>query len=153
MKKIIIIVVAVLVAGVGGAASAVLILGSDSDADVVESVEGEAAEPEVVEETRDPIYWSLDPKFTITYNAGGLRYLQLSMEAMSYEQKAIDSLKANMPAVRNSVIMLLSAQEFESLTSMEGKEALRGSVLETVQQAIRSDEQLEEIFFTTFILQ
>ena len=153
MKLVIIIAVAVLVAGGGGAAAAMLLLGSDNESEIVESAEGEIVEPEVVEETRDPIYWTLDPKFTITYNAGGLRYLQVSMEVMSYEQKAIDSMIANMPAVRNAVIMLLSAQEFESLTTMEGKEALRASVLDTVQGAIRSQEKLEEVFFTSFILQ
>lgn len=151
MKKIILIVVIALVTGIGGAAAAFLLLGGEETAEPGESVAAEPAAP--AEESRDPIYWSLDPKFTITYNVDGLRYLQVSMEVMSYEQSAIDSLKANMPAVRNSVIMLLSAQDFESLVDVEGKETLRGDVLETVQAAIRSDEKLEDVFFTTFIMQ
>lgn len=149
MIKMIFIVVVALAVGVGGASAAFLMLGSDN-------VTAESTEPGVdqpVRETRDPIYWPLDPKFTITYNAGGLRYLQVDMEVMSYEQKGIDLLKANMPAVRNNVIMLLSAQEFESLTSLEGKEALRSSVLEAIQDTIGPQEKLEEVFFTTFIMQ
>lgn len=151
MKKIILIVVIALLTGIGGAAAAFLLLGGEEAAEPGEAATTESAEP--AEESRDPIYWSLDPKFTITYNVDGLRYLQVSMQVMSFEQGAIDSLKANMPAVRNSVIMLLSAQEFESLVDAEGKETLRGDVLETVQAAIRSDEELEDVFFTTFIMQ
>jgi len=153
MKKIIIIVVALLVLG-GGGAAAFFMLGDD-DAAAEAGVDGaEVAPPE--EEEKDAIYWALDPAFVVNYERNGtIRYLQLNLQAMSYEQDVIDKVKANIPAVRNNLIMLLSAQDYDSLGSVEGKEGLRQEVLASINEVLRlkGDSKVDDVFFTGFVMQ
>ncbi len=153
MKKIIIIVVALLV--VGGAAAAFFLMGGDSS----ESSAGEASadiEKVVEEEEQDPIYHELVKDFVVTFEDGdGIRYLQLSLQIMSFQQEAIDRVDANMPAVRNGLIMLIGAQNYDELKTNEGKESLRKQILDSVQQVARlkSGQKLEDVLFTGFVLQ
>ena len=79
--------------------------------------------------------------------------MQLEIDVMSFEEEAIDKVFHNMPAVRNDIILLLSGQDFHNLATVEGKEALRLAVLESIQQSARTDLVIENVFFTTFIMQ
>jgi len=152
MKKIIIIVVALLV--VGGGAAGFFLMGGDSSEPSAE----EAADTEQVEEEqeKDPIYHELVKDFVVTFeDAGGIRYLQVSLQVMSFDQTAIDRVDANMPAVRNSLIMLIGGQNYEDLKTNEGKEKLRTEILSSVQEAARlkAEQALEDVLFTGFVLQ
>jgi flagellar FliL protein len=153
MKKIIIIAVALL--AVGGGAAGFFLMGGDS-ADP--SAEEASAEVEKVEEEpeKDPIYHELVKDFVVTFeDAGGIRYLQVSLQVMSFDQTAIDRVDANMPAVRNSLIMLIGGQNYEDLKTNDGKEKLRTEILGSVQKAARlkADQALEDVLFTGFVLQ
>jgi flagellar FliL protein len=151
MKKIIIIVVALLL--VGGGAAAFFLLGGDSaDATTDEAT----AEAEAVVEEKDPIYHELVRDFVITFDdPSGTRYLQLSLQVMAYEQEIIDKVNANLPAVRNSLIMLVGGQNFEDLKTNEGKENLRKQILDSVQSVsrLKAGQKLEDVLFTGFVLQ
>lgn len=153
MKKIIIIVVVLLLL-IGGGAAAYFLLAKD-DAPAGEA--GDAAEEVVaVEEEKEPIYFALRPEFVTNYQVqGSTRYLQLSMQVMAHEQDVIDKVELNMPAVRNQLIMLLSAQDFEQLASQEGKETLRSDVRAAINEAVKfsEDEGVKEVFFTAFVMQ
>ena len=74
---------------------------------------------------------------------------------MSFDQTAIDRVDANMPAVRNSLIMLIGGQNYEDLKTNDGKEKLRTEILGSVQKAARlkADQALEDVLFTGFVLQ
>ena len=147
-KKIIIAVVLLLL--VGGGAGAYFMLQADS------SQPGADAEEVVEPEEEDPIYLPLDPAFVVNFeHNGSIRYLQLSLQAMSYDQAAVDKVAANMPAVRNNLILLFSAQDYESLNTVEGKENLRKAVLDAINQVVRltGDSVVNDVFFTGFVVQ
>jgi len=153
MKKIIIIVVALLV--VGGGAAAFFLMGGES---AEEGAEGESAKVEEVveEEEQDPIYHEVVKDFVATFEDGdGIRYLQLSLQVMSYQQEAIDRVDANLPAVKNSIIMLISSQNYDDLKTNEGKDSLRKEILSSVRKVARlkSGQKLEDVLFTGFVLQ
>ena len=153
MKKIIIIVVALLL--VGGGAAAFFLMGGDSSDTMTDEANAET-EQVVEEEEKDPIYHELVKDFVVTFEGeDGIRYLQLSLQVMSYQQEAIDRVDANMPAVRNSLIMLIGSQNYEDLKTNEGKEALRKAILDSVQQVARlkANQTLEDVLFTGFVLQ
>lgn len=155
MKKIIIIV-AVVVLLVGGGAAAYFMLIKDSSEPVLDADGKPIEQAAPVEEEKDPIYLGLDPAFVVNYERNGsIRYLQLSLQVMSYEQPAIDKVSANMPAVRNALILLLSAQDYEALATLEGKEGLRLEVLDSVNEVVRlkGDAKVNEVFFTAFVMQ
>ena len=153
MKKIIIIVVAVLVL-VGGGAGAFFFLSGDDAPPAAEGAEG-AAEA-VAEPLADPIYLSLNPAFLVNFDHNGtIRYLQLELQVMARDQDIIDKVEANMPAVRNKVILLLSGQNYDAVSTLEGKENLRQEVLAAVNEAVGLAEgnALEEAFFSNFVIQ
>lgn len=151
MKKLVIIFLIVLISLAGGAGAVYMVMKPEPEP-VPEEEMVELTEEEIAD--LEPLYMSLDPKFTITYNTpSGLRYLQLSLDVMTYEQDVLDDIKLNMPAVRNNIILLLSSQDFNALASSIGKQALRTAVLNTVQSSINDTSPLQEVFFTNFILQ
>ncbi|MFT5484905.1 MAG: flagellar FliL protein [Halieaceae bacterium] len=159
MKKIIIIAVVVLLLG-GGAGGYFLLSGDEPSADAALGAdaaleEGAEAIEEVVAE-EDPVYLALNPAFVVNFDhKGRTRYLQLSLQIMSYDQEAVDKVMLNMPAVRNNLIMLFSGQDFDTLSSIEGKENLRQEVRKTIQEAVRQDagHEINEVYFTGFVMQ
>jgi flagellar FliL protein len=149
MKKIIIIGVALLLVGIGVAAF--FLMGGDGGEPVAEDVNTET----VIEE-KDPIYHELVRDFIVTFEGeNGTRYLQLSLQVMAYDQEVIDRVAANLPAVRNSLIMLIGGQNYDDLKTNEGKENLRKQILTSVQAVsrLKANQKLEDVLFTGFVLQ
>lgn len=109
---------------------------------------------------RVAIYQPLEPAFVVNFtHRGALRFLQLSVDIMFYEQARIDLLNARMPAVRNGVILLLSGKDYESLSTVESKELLREEILEVVARTLDLDYETllanDEggVYITNFIMQ
>ena len=151
MKKIIIVAVVALL--IGGAAAFFLLGGDDEPAP---EDGAEAVKEEVVEEDLDPIYFPLAPAFVVNYeHEGKVRYVQMELQIMSYQQEALDKVEANMPAVRNSLIMLFGSQSFDELRTVEGKEKLRKAVKDNIHSVVRmkGDAKVEDVFFTAFVMQ
>jgi flagellar FliL protein len=152
MKKIIIIVVVLVLLGGGGAAFFLL---NGSDPAPAAGTESEQVEVQV-EEVSDPIYLPLDPAFVVNFeHNGGIRYLQLSLQVMSFDQAVVEKVEANMPAVRNNLILLFSGQDYDSLTTVEGKEKLREDVRESINQLVHltGSSKVNDVFFTGFVMQ
>ena len=111
MKKIILIVITVLVLAGAGVAAYVL-LGSDSPDSAAGTDGAENGQAQEVEQEQEPIYMPLDPAFVVNFeHNGGIRYLQLSLQIMAYDQPVLDKVAANIPAVRNNLIMLFSGHD------------------------------------------
>jgi len=150
MNKIVIIGAAVVLLG-GGGAGAFFLLQEDEPPP---GAEGEAVA--VVEEIADPIYRPLSPNFVINFKRNGaINYLQLSLQVMARDQEIIDKVELNDPAIRNKLILLFSGQDFESLGTIEGKEALRAAALGAVNEVLglEAEAGVEDIFFTSFVMQ
>ena len=57
----------------------------------------------------DSLYLPLEPPFVVNFtHLDTLRYLQISLEVMYYEQELLDRVNAKMPAIRNELILILS---------------------------------------------
>ena len=74
---------------------------------------------------------------------------------MAYDQAVLDKVAANIPAVRNNLIMLFSGEDYDYLTTLEGKENLRQEVLGSINQVVRfkGKSGVKEVFFTGFVMQ
>lgn len=118
---------------------------------------GEAPAAEAVEEKKEAIYYEFYPDFTVNIQGNGRsRFLQVKLVSVMYEPEVEDALKLHMPAIRNSLLALLSSQNAEELKSPEVKESLRVSILETVQQVMTDNygpENIENLYFTNFVIQ
>ena len=85
-----------------------------------------------------------------------IRYLQVSIVAMSHDPQAIEGLKTHMPVVRNNLILLLSNLNFETLNSVAGKKKLQQEALAEIQNIMKEKTGkpgIEEIYFTGFVMQ
>lgn len=150
MNKMVIIGAAVVLLAGGGAAAFFLMPGD-------EPVAGEEGAEVVAEEVvADPIYRPLSPNFVINFKRNGtINYLQLSLQVMARDQEVIDKVELNDPAIRNKLIMLFSAQDYDALGTQEGKEALRAEAKIAVNEVIGLEPEsgVEEVFFTGFVMQ
>lgn len=102
-------------------------------------------------------YLPIDPPFIVNFtHLGALRYLQISIEIMYPQEYIIDRVIEHMPAIRNSLILLLSDQPYEKLSTLEGKEVLRGEMVAAVNEIVYPDSIIEfpgEMFITNFVMQ
>ena len=102
-------------------------------------------------------YFPIDPPFIVNFShLGALRYLQISIEIMYPQEDIIDRVIEHMPAIRNSLILLLSDQSYEKLSTLEGKEILRGEMVAAVDEIVYRGSVVEfpgEMFITNFVMQ
>lgn len=102
-------------------------------------------------------YFPIDPPFIVNFtHLGALRYLQMSIEIMYPQEDIIDRVIEHMPAIRNSLILLLSDQPYEKLSTLEGKEVLRSEMLAAVNEIVYRGSVVKfpgEIFITNFVMQ
>ena len=103
-------------------------------------------------------YAKLDPPFVVNFEAKGLmRFLQVTVEVMTRDAETLELLKKNDPMIRNDLIMLFGSQQYDSISTREGKEKLRAEALETVGKVIAAEggeaEKVEQLYFTSFVMQ
>ncbi|MGH8299130.1 MAG: flagellar basal body-associated FliL family protein [Steroidobacteraceae bacterium] len=105
-----------------------------------------------------PLYLALDPPFVVNFQADQIvRFLQVSVEVMSRDQKTLDLLKDNDPVVRNDLLILLANQKYSVLATPAGKQQLRADALAAIRkdlaQAGGDPNKLEAVYFTSFVMQ
>ena len=157
MKMIIIAVVLSLV--VSGVVVGVVLymMGDKLSAPPATGEDGEAATEVVKEELAPAVYMSLDPKFTVTFkNQQHARFMQFSVEIMSRDEEIIKALKAHMPAVRSSLVLLFGVQEYEKMSTREGKELLLVEVTEDINKTLEKvtgKTGVDSAYFNSFLIQ
>ncbi|MFO1401154.1 MAG: flagellar basal body-associated FliL family protein [Steroidobacteraceae bacterium] len=105
-----------------------------------------------------PIYYKFDPAFVVNFGQeGSTRYLQLTLEAMSRDAAVVEEIKNNEPAIRNDLVLLYSAQQYDTLVSAAGKEQLRADTLAAIRKILAEEgakaEAVEGVYFTSFVIQ
>jgi flagellar protein FliL len=114
------------------------------------------AEPSAESKGQEPVYLALDPPFVVNFQSdSSARFLQVGVQLMAHDQKALDAAKASEPAVRNALVMLFSSQDAKSLTSRDGKEKLRTDALDEIRKIVgeRTRATLDAVYFTSFVMQ
>jgi len=103
------------------------------------------------------LYLDLTPAFVVNLaDEEAVRFLQVEAELMARDPKVIDAAKANMPRIRNTILLLLGQQHSHDLSSREAKENLQKQALAEVQKALQEENAPSEIgavYFTSFVIQ
>jgi len=152
-KKLIIMILAVLLLGGGGVGGSLYFMGmlGGGSGDVAEEKDAHKEVKNV------PIYFAFPQAFTVNFETDqGLRFLQVSVEIMTFDQSAVDAIDAHMPVIKNNIILLLSNQSYGALVSIDGKTELRQRMLEEMQSVLdkyETDSKIEEVYFTNFVMQ
>ena len=86
-----------------------------------------------------------------------VRFLQVTVSVMTRDPHEEELLKKNDPRIRNDLLMLLSNQHYNDISTREGKEKLRVASLEAVRTVVKSaggeGEKIEDLYFTAFVMQ
>ena len=107
------------------------------------------------------IYVELVPAFVVNFqdDKKRARFLKAEISILVKTSEAEEALKANRPAIRNSLVMLLSKQVYEQLLTPEGKEKLRADALVEVKAVVgkladaRKAKQVQDVFFSSLVMQ
>jgi flagellar FliL protein len=102
------------------------------------------------------MYFAIDPPLVVNFEDGSaVRFLQISMQIMAHDEKALESVQKNIPLIRNNLLLLMSNRNYQSLMSREGKEKLRQEALTEIQ-AVQKKEggpDVDDVLFTSFVVQ
>lgn len=85
-----------------------------------------------------------------------MRFLQVAIQMKLADPATAPEIAHNQDAISHNLIMLLSSQEARDLYSITGKERLRHAALEEIRNALKGlavHAEIEEVFFTSFIIQ
>jgi flagellar FliL protein len=104
------------------------------------------------------LYVALDPPFVVNFEADQqVRFLQVTAQLMSRDPATIELLKTNDPVVRNDLLMLFGGQKYATVSTREGKEALRTQTLAAVRKIVAGaggkPDKVEAVYFTSFVMQ
>jgi flagellar FliL protein len=102
------------------------------------------------------LYYAIDPPLVVNFEDGSaVRFLQITMEIMAHDEKAIESVQKNIPLIRNNLLLLMSNRNYQTMMSREGKEKLRDEALAEVR-AVQKKEggpDVDDVLFTSFVVQ
>ena len=76
-----------------------------------------------------PVYLPLDPMVVNLADPGGEKVAQVGITLEVVDAKASDTVKAYLPTIRSSVLLLISQRTAEELLKPEGKEQLASDIL------------------------
>ena len=155
MKIVLITMGVMLVAAIG--AIGYLMGHRGAPAATTETAAAHDAAPAIDAKGQDPLFLALDPPFVVNFQSdSATRFLQVGVQLMARDQKALDAAKASEPAVRNALVMLFSSQDAKTLVSRDGKEKLRTEALAEIQKIVSERAKgaaLEAVYFTSFVMQ
>ncbi|MGB2833886.1 MAG: flagellar basal body-associated protein FliL [Methylotenera sp.] len=145
-KKLIIIIAAVVLLAGGGGAAWYFMHAKDDHKKEVKHEEAEKA----------PVFVTLET-FTVNLQPDpDEKFLQLDVTMQVASPEAAEQLKAQMPAVRNRLLMLLTSKQASEISTTEGKQALSEEITAELKKPFTAKGKPQEIsgvFFTSFVIQ
>jgi flagellar FliL protein len=123
----------------GGAAAGVWFF-MKSKAPAAAAAEEHAAKPEPVSA---PSYLPLETMVVNLADPGGERFAQLGITIELVDEKAGDKIKAFLPSVRSSILLLVSQRSSEELLTIKGKEKLANDIAIEVARPLGFAEEMQ----------
>ena len=164
----IIAVVALLAGFAGGTFAGPVVLaslgmGADASELALEEVIEEAPSAGRVESTFEPMDGVFDPdkkRFyadvgeflaTLKYR-GATHYLQVEVQLVGHDAKYMKLVDNDVPAIRNGLLVYFNQQNFAEVSTPEGRESLRRSTLNLVNQILGADAEarVADVYFTDY---
>ncbi len=102
-------------------------------------------------------YVDLDPPLVVNFDDNqAVRFLQVSMQVLTREEKAGELVKLHSPVIRNNLLQVLNGRDYHELMTRDGKEKLRQECLKEVQKILTKQTGapvVEDLYFTSFVVQ
>ena len=117
-------------------------------------------------------YFALEPPFVVNLRDGDrLRFMQASIQVMTYDTHVIDAIQKHSAPLRHSLLMLLSDQSVSTMYNAQARESIRTSALAEVQRILEKyagittdhhvtgedgknhPSSVQELYFTNLVIQ
>ncbi len=104
-------------------------------------------------------YVPLDPTFVANYGYsenGHLAYVRTDVSLQVNSQAAENAVIYHTPALRSVLVMALSRQEEDGVSTTAGRDQVRAEVLEEIRAFLKEEEGeafIQDLLFTNFIVQ
>lgn len=129
-KKLIIIIAAVVLLAVAGGAGWFM-FGRHSAEEGDEAPVAHSSKPKA-----PPVFLPVDNMVVNLADPGGDRYAQIGVTIEVVDLKTSDQVKAYMPTVRSSILMLVSQRTSEELLTKDGKAKLARDILREISHPL-----------------
>lgn len=97
-----------------------------------------------------------DEKFIVNLASGQARLLQVGLVVATFNPQVPAALDKHRPRLRNDILNLLATQDFATLNTPEGKEALRESLRQALVRILASSGEvadIRDVLFSDLIMQ
>ncbi len=114
-------------------------------------------EVEVMPEPPETFYHEFNPEFVANFSGNsGAQFLMTEITVVTEDEEVISVLDERNPEIRNDLLMLFGKQDGQYVTTPEGRSALRGLTLSTIQNVVQKhhgEPGVKDVFFTKFVVQ
>ncbi|SFM47578.1 flagellar basal body-associated FliL family protein [Thermodesulforhabdus norvegica] len=141
--KLIILVVLILILGGGGFFAYKKFFASSKD---------EESTPDKAPQLQQVITHQLDTFLVNLADPGGKRYLKLTIDLELDNPKVIEEITQNNYKIRDTILLILSSKEFDDISTVGGKLALKKEIM-TKLNSILTTGRVLNIYFTEFLVQ
>lgn len=93
---------------------------------------------------------------TFTVNLTGLsQYLQVDISLKVADPKITESIKAWNPVIRHELLLLLSSQSAQDISTLAGKQKVTGQIKTAINKVLKlsAKEGVTDVLFESFVIQ
>lgn len=95
---------------------------------------------------------SLDTFLVNLADPGGERYLKITMQLNLSSDAVSQEIDTRMAELRDSILLLLSSKEYDDISSLSGKLALKKTLMNNLNRVLKQGV-VQDIYFTEFLVQ
>lgn len=104
-------------------------------------------------------YVNLEPTFITNYgvsDTGRLKYVKADVTVMVHSQDAETATRYHLPALRNSLVLLLSRQDESTVSTAAGRQTIKAEAMAELREVLKTEEgegYVQDLMFTNFLVQ
>ena len=151
-RKMLMVGVAVAVLAIGGG-GAYYFLKPKPAADDAKGADGHGA---AKAPSKHLLYLPMDTYTVNLRDSEQERYLQATINLEVADSATVESIKLQMPSIRNRVLLLLSSKTSQELMTREGKETLSAEIAAELRKSLEgasATKGVEQVLFSHFVIQ
>lgn len=151
-RKMLMVGVAVAVLAIGGG-GAYYFLKPKPAADDAKGADGHGATKAA---SKHLLYLPMDTYTVNLRDSEQERYLQATINLEVADSATVESIKLQMPSIRNRVLLLLSSKTSQELMTREGKETLSAEIAAELRKSLdgaSATKGVEQVLFSHFVIQ
>ncbi len=116
------------------------------------SKDGEEAKKKEKVVIEKPVIKTLDTFLVNLADPGGERYLKVTMELRLSNEETSAEFDTRNAEFRDAILMLLSSKEYDDISTLSGKLALKRAIINSLNRLLHQGKVLD-IYFTEFLVQ